>query len=374
MAILQDEINDKRKEIAADSYAMSIGELISIYQSDEMDIHPEFQRFYRWTNQQKTNLIESILLGIPLPPIFVAQRPDGVWDIIDGLQRLSTIFQFIGELKDEKGKHVKPLVLEQAKYLPSLKGKVWDAWDKTNRKSNIFTPSQRILLKRAKIGVTIILPQSDKKAKYELFQRLNTGGTSLSPQEVRNCILVMINPEFYEWIRSLAEDKNFLECLALTDRAIDEQYDKELVLRFLVFRNLESKALKDIGDVGTFLTEEMEYIATSKDYDQDKEASNFRHTFELLNRTLGADSFRRYDKKNERFVGGFLVSAYESVALGIGYNYSHQHKVLHKNSELIKKIKAMWSDARFVEAGGSGIRASTRIPKTVSLGREIFSS
>ena len=99
---------------------------LSLYENGEIDIHPEFQRFYRWTDIQKSNLIESIFLGIPIPPIFVSQRKDGVWDVIDGLQRLSTIYQFAGVLKDESGKDMDPLVLEKTKYLPSLEGRKWD--------------------------------------------------------------------------------------------------------------------------------------------------------------------------------------------------------------------------------------------------------
>src|SRR5437867_2884886 len=101
---LQEEIDVMRKEIRTDSYSMSIGEWISLYEKDEIDIHPEFQRFFRWTDLQKTRLIESILLGIPIPPVFVSQREDGVWDVVDGLQRLSSIYQFAGILTDEEGK------------------------------------------------------------------------------------------------------------------------------------------------------------------------------------------------------------------------------------------------------------------------------
>ena len=89
---LQEEIDKMRQEIRADDYSMSIGEWISLYENSEIEIHPEFQRFFRWTTTQKTSLIESILLGIPIPPIFVSQREDGVWDVVDGLQRLSTIY------------------------------------------------------------------------------------------------------------------------------------------------------------------------------------------------------------------------------------------------------------------------------------------
>jgi hypothetical protein len=88
-----------------------------------------------------------------------------------------------------------------------------------------LTSAQRLLIKRAKISVSIILKESDDMAKFELFQRLNTGGSMLSDQEVRNSILVMMNTAFYRWLRQLSEDQNFSSCVALSDRAVEEQYD-----------------------------------------------------------------------------------------------------------------------------------------------------
>jgi len=89
---LEQQVSDGRQTIHTDAYPMSIGELINIYKEGDMDIHPEFQRIYRWSSSQKSRLIESILLGIPLPSIFVAQKGDGVWDVVDGFKdsRLSS--------------------------------------------------------------------------------------------------------------------------------------------------------------------------------------------------------------------------------------------------------------------------------------------
>ena len=101
---LQQEIEEKASKIFRDSYQMSIGELLNLYRDGELDIHPEFQRVFRWNDFQKTKLIESIMLNIPIPPIFVSQNEKGIWDVVDGVQRLSTIFQFVGLLKDEEGK------------------------------------------------------------------------------------------------------------------------------------------------------------------------------------------------------------------------------------------------------------------------------
>lgn len=78
MKNLSDKIKELKKEIVSDSYSMSIGELISLYSDEELDIHPRFQRLFRWSPYQKTRFIESILLNIPIPPIFVSQNEEGV--------------------------------------------------------------------------------------------------------------------------------------------------------------------------------------------------------------------------------------------------------------------------------------------------------
>jgi uncharacterized protein with ParB-like and HNH nuclease domain len=83
---LDEEIQQKGKEISTDAYGMSIGELVSLYRNGELDIHPAFQRYFRWTGEQKSRFIESLLLGIPIPSIFVSQTEKGKWDVVDGLQ------------------------------------------------------------------------------------------------------------------------------------------------------------------------------------------------------------------------------------------------------------------------------------------------
>lgn len=363
---LQEEIDKTRAEIRSDGYLISIGEWMSLYEKEELDIHPEFQRFFRWSLRQKSRLIESLLLGIPIPQIFVAQRPDGVWDVVDGLQRLSTIFEFSGILLDEKKKKLRPLTLEGTTYLPSLAGRRWE--DEGHPKQSLTT-TQRLLIKRAKIGVSIILKESDDMAKYELFQRLNMGGSMLSDQEVRNSILVMMNLGFYKWIRRLSQETSFKTCVALSERAIDEQYDMELVMRFIILRTMPTATLKKIGDLGEFLTDRAKVLAQDKTFDYKKEESAFNETFDILGSTLEENAFRRFDKAKKRFVGGFSVSAFEAVAIGIGYN----PKIAKANPVLIeKKVQGMWADANFVNNSGSGIRASSRVPKIVPFGRETF--
>lgn len=362
---LQDEIDNRRADIRTDEYAMSIGEWISLYERSEVDIHPEFQRFFRWTPEQKTSLIESIILGIPVPPIFVSQRKDGIWDVVDGLQRLSTIFEFFGILRDEAQQTLKPLTLLGTKYLPSLAGKMWEDEDNPE---NSFDVTQRLYVKRAKFYVNIILQESDPKSKYELFQRLNTGGSQLSDQEVRNCILVSLNREMFFWVRELARDQNFIDCVALTDKAREEQYDLNLVLRFIVFRTLALAEAKKIGDVNIFLTDKMVEIAENKKFDFVESERAFRSTFALLANTIGDDSFRRLDDLKNKFMGGFILSAFETIALGIGHNYAN----LPEQKEILSLVKKVWGNEIFIKYSGSGVRASSRIPNLLPLGRKIF--
>ena len=364
MALI-DEINGKRMEIRTDGYPVSIGEWISLYEKGELDIHPEFQRFYRWDDGQKSAFIESILLGIPIPSIFVTQRKDGVWDVVDGLQRLSTIFQMLGILKDEKGKEVKPLVLCQTKYLPSLKDVQWD----NPKKSAKEIPQEaKLLFKRSKISVSIVLKESDPNAKYDLFQRLNTGGSQLSPQEVRNCLMVMLNKNMYEWIKGLASYESFRQCTALSDASMEEAYDIELVLRFVVFFGLADNEFNNIGDVGKFLTDKMSAIAQLKKFPKAKYEEAFKKTFDALYETVGSDAFKRFNKTKKRHEGGFLLSQYEVVALGLAQNIS----TLKPTVNIATKIKSIWGAKDYTDWAGSGIRASSRLPHIIPFGRGLF--
>jgi hypothetical protein len=117
---LLDEVQAARKKVVADGYDMSLGELINLYRDNELKIDPVFQRLFRWDDERKTRFVESILLGIPFPPIFVYQDENGVWELIDGLQRLSTIFQLTGDLKGERAAELGLLVLNGTQFLPSL--------------------------------------------------------------------------------------------------------------------------------------------------------------------------------------------------------------------------------------------------------------
>ncbi len=362
---LKEEIAAKRKEMVVDSYPMSIGEVMSLYKDGELDVHPEFQRFYRWDEEQKTKLIESILLGIPIPPIFVSQKLDGTWDVIDGQQRLSTVLQFLQILKKDNGERYDPLILRPTKFLPSLGGVHWD-------NDKLFTSDQKIIFKREKLNFTIIKETGENDtSKYEMFQRLNTGGAHLSAQEIRNCLLIMINKPLYELINTLHDDVNFKECTPLTDTQTDERYDLELVVRYLLYVSLTDNFLEGIDksrSMDAFLTEELEKYAQKKNNPFIEESKEkFPRIFALLNELYGENVFKKY--QDGRFKGSVMLAAFESILPGlfIKLDYWEVHK-----EELKEKIIQIYSQEAFVAASRRGTRALDRMYQLIKFSRMWF--
>ncbi|OQX25385.1 MAG: hypothetical protein BWK80_15850 [Desulfobacteraceae bacterium IS3] len=365
---LDDEIKQRQKEISTNSYSMSVGELLSLYRDGILNVRPEFQRFFRWTDEQKSRFIESLLLKIPVPPIFVSQTEGGKWDVVDGNQRLSTILELVGELKDKDGNKVKPMVLNRTKYLKNLEGKQWTS-DSPDKELSQFA---KLEIRLARFDLQIVLNTSDPTAKYELFDRLNTGGTFALPQESRNCLIIMENPRFFDWLKkTLSEDENFQECLPLTEQAIKEQSDLEFLVRFLVLRRIYINELKKINDLASFLTDEILAIVRSKDYKRDKEEKAFRKTFKLLAESLGEDAFKKFDPNKKRALGPVVVSVFEVMAGGIGYHCLKSNFSI--TPEKIKEVhESLWTMKGFFDKSLSRTSAAARIPATVKLGRDLF--
>ena len=361
------DVTLKAKEIHTDAYPMSIGELMSLYRDKELDIHPEFQRFFRWSNLQKSRLIESILLGIPIPSLFVAQRDDGVWDVVDGVQRLSTIFEFTGILEDGSGKVFPPLSLVGTGYLPHLDGMTWE---EDSEPSRTFPNPLRLEFKRAKLDLKIIKKESDESTKYDLFERLNTLGSRLSDQELRNCLLVMINPGLFRWLEKLSEFEAFRETVSLTDRASQERYDMELVLRFLLLTRAELATVQNVRDVDAFITKGMRDLASDPTLDQNFERDVFQKTFSTLVDAVGADCFTRPGGGRGR--GGFLISVFEVVAAGLGRRIRLKPRKTPNSAAVKSAYASLSKNARFREYSKSGKSASSRMPQLVPLGRELF--
>jgi hypothetical protein len=363
---LQDAITARRRDISTDAYPMSISELTNLYRDGELDVHPEFQRIYRWTLEQKSRLIESILLGIPLPSIFVAQSDDGTWDLIDGVQRISTILEFQGILVDDDSELVAPLKLSGTRYLPQLEGVVWES---KSGEAKSLTQAQRLDIRRAKVDLKIIKRESSTSAKYDLFQRLNSYGTLLTRQELRSCIIISTSRKFYYWLDELRRHPSFVDTVALAERLTQEQYDIELVLRFVLLRTLELENIRSIGNIGEFLDQKSIDLASSE-IDLDLEGRRFRQTFDLLVKS-GEDVFRKYNPAKDRFQGAFLNAAYEVIALGLGFHIDY-YASDPESVDALDRAKEFWRDSSFGPGFSTGIRADTRMARTIPKGRELF--
>ncbi|WP_207953673.1 DUF262 domain-containing protein [Shewanella decolorationis] len=356
------EIEDKRKEIFTDSYPMSIGELANLYRDGEIKINPAFQRFYRWTDTQKVRLIESILLGIPLPSIFVAQREDGVWDLVDGLQRVSTILSFMHVLKNETEQLVDPLVLSKTEYLPSLENVSWDG-------PNELDENIKRAFKREKLEIKIIKKESDANTKFELFQRLNTGGSNLSDQEVRNCLLVMLNEGLYQTLMNMSAYSSFVDSISITERLNEERYDMELVLRLLSLGSANEGQLLRIPDVSEFLTNSLKDMALAS-IDWAFEEQLFKDAFDIIYATLSDNAFRKYS--NGSYRGGFQLSVYEVLSTGV-YLYLKDQRDRQALPDLIKAISTtLCANPIFDQYSGSGSKANYRWPKLIPLAKNLF--
>lgn len=360
---LADQISKRAREIRTDGYGMSIGEVISLYRDGDIDIHPEFQRIFRWETGQKSRLIESVLLGIPIPPIFVSQRADGVWDVIDGVQRLSTILEFAGEYKDEANQIQPPLVLEAGEYLTELAGYVYHS---EHERVRAFNETLRRDFKRAKLDFRIISKESDPNAKYDLFQRLNAGSV-LSAQEARNCLMVMINRKMYAQVAALSKVGDFQTCVQLSERQQEQAYREELVLRFFCQMAYVGGSTELPKEYGEYLTDWMKQVAESEE-GASLDEGTMTATFGLLASALGEDCFRRFE--GGRHLGPFSISSYEFITTGVADNLADWRE--RDPAELRQRIESIWTADAFRGNSGTGVSPRRRVPKMINESRAYF--
>lgn len=351
------EIGAARRKISTDSYPMSIGEITNLYREKELVISPAFQRLFRWESEQKSRLIESILLGIPLPSIFVSQTDSGKWELIDGLQRVSTILQLQGILEEQS-----PLVLSETKYLPHLAGRSWDG-------AQPLSDAQKLDFKRSKLDVKIIKRESDESTKYDLFQRLNSYGSPLTAQEMRHALLSGVSSEFASWVEELAGREDFLDTVALPEKSKDEKYDEDLVLRFLFLHSKEDITPTSLRSFNQKLDDGALEMASSYPTGSQKMEHVFKSTFSLLNQALGDDAFRKWNQQKDRFQGGFLNTAFEVLAMGVGFHLSNGSAV---RSDLRDAAKELWLRPEMSARFATGVSTEKRLSQTIPLGRELM--
>ncbi|MFZ6842978.1 DUF262 domain-containing protein [Undibacterium sp. RuTC16W] len=355
---LMQEVNDARNEIKTDTYQMSIGEIISLYQAGDINLAPAYQRLFRWKDEQKTNFIESLIIGIPVPPIFVAQKEDGKWDIVDGVQRVSTILQLTGDLNGQK-----LFDLTSCKYLPSIEGLTWET---------LPAEIQR-LIKRSKLTLNIILTKNSIKAQYEVFQRLNTGGLHLSEQEIRNCLIIMSNENFYNEINRFKDDAGFKGITLLSTEQNEQEFRMELILRYLIAKyrktNFEEYKLHSML-VSEFIDSETLALINDPHFNLTSELEILQRTSDLLFTKLGPTAFAKYWIDKQSFDNKFNLQVFEALLPGLASNIDRLGS--KSTTELKEIIKGLCCQPSYVLATGRGIKALKRFKDLTDLSFQYF--
>lgn len=366
IADLGKQISDERQHIATDRMDFSIGELVNMYEQQELIIHPEYQRLFRWTDTQKTALIESILLGIPIPPIFVAEDENGIWEVVDGLQRLSTLVSFFGKLKsdnavnefnafDEDNDDVEIIntnnkwCLEKGDILKSLEGFNVDS-----------LPLKYVLnIKRSSLRVEILRGQSRVTMKYELFKRLNSNGTKLTAQEIRNAIYRGLDSSVNKLVEKLSKNPAFVSLTSLTKQKKKELYDQELVLRFMAFYDKNTEINNNTAKI---LDDFMERSVNDSQFDCSRYENIFNKTIILLEELNDTFVFKN---ANNTFVSAY----FEAIMLGVANNikaYSNDTVLLSN------KIKELKESQEFKQYMGSASNSKKRIERRLEIALSIF--
>lgn len=367
--MLADEIEKAQRLVRTDAYQMSIGEVVTMYEQGEIVVDPEYQRLFRWKIGQKSKLIESILLGIPVPSIFVFERKDSSWELIDGLQRISTILEFMGKLSDPDGGLRPPSILEATKYLPSLHNSVWEKTDRIDgvpkRDQRPFSKGEQLAIRRARLGVEILKRPSDDKTKFDLFQRLNAGGTQANAQELRNCIILMVNKRFFRAIKNAAEQEPFKTVSGVTEDQMEKQRHIELACRFLVHANIQYRKSLDVEE---FIDESVVELANNADLAMVRDLTG--NTFSLLNDACGPNALRRFE--NGRHTGKVSLVAIEAIAVGVARNLAAISKLKDPVGFVRTRIEQFWTEEEIERFLSPGLRGTIRIERTVPFGESWF--
>jgi len=245
----------------------SIFEYLRQLDKGKIIIQPDFQRNQVWKNVQKSKFIESILLNFPLPPIYLNETKESTFIVIDGLQRSITLKDFYN------GK----LVLEGLEALPKYNGYSFEELPETLQSK----------FENKKLTVFVLKPSTPMVVIYDLFNRINTGGTQLNRQEVRNCIFIGTSTKL---LKDLAKELYFKQAIdwGVTDTRMK---DREVVLRYLAFRWFDYKKEYN-GDMSGYIETAMKKINQMDDENIDKIKLDFSRVMKTSFSIWGNTNFR----------------------------------------------------------------------------------
>lgn len=261
------QLDKQRRTVDFDTYDITVQQLISMVESKAIDVAPVYQRQFRWDQLRRSHLIESVFLGVPVPSLFMATNRDGTWELVDGVQRLCTLVQFAGTDEARARLSLKDaLVLESLKKLSEFNGLIFNDLPDSIKLQFLLRP----------IKVITLSDKSDMVVRFDLFERLNTGGIALTNQEIRACIY---RGEFNEFLEEMAGNKDFQKSVRLTQKQEKDGTREECVLRFFSFLNNYNKFEHSVVD---FLNNYMRDASKSFNYTRGRKI--FMDTFLQVSR------------------------------------------------------------------------------------------
>lgn len=342
---LQDELDAHRRSVDTEYFDLSIREIIRMVQDAEINVDPSYQRQFRWNDTVQSALIESLLLGLPIPAIFVATNKDGTWDVVDGLQRISTILRFHGVDVPRASSNLQfsqnKLELTELNQLTGFTGVIYDGLPK---------PIQLMLGKRY-LRVQVLSDKSDVDVRFELFRRLNAGAVELTPQEIRSA--VFMGPFMY-LIEELSQTPAYQSLLKLRKGNLHDGTAAEVVLKFFAY--LDEMGRFD-GKVTRFLNDYMKRRIDETDLAGDRRL--FITATEFVSKVVGGPFLR------ER-VTVTPLNQLEAVLVGVG-------RVIKAGKQPKAPPSGWENDETLVEASTKGTNSRSMLQQRILRAEELFS-
>lgn len=339
--------------------SFTLREVVGQIDDGDIDLSPDFQREYVWKDRQRTRLIESILLGIPLPAFYFNQSESGAYQVVDGVQRLSTIALFM--------RNAHRLSVADLEYLSDLDEKLYDQLD---------TAAIR-RFRSTQIVVHVIEPQTPDEVKYDIFNRVNTLGSPLSAQEIRHAMSAVRSREF---IGRLAESPAF-------DAATEQHYwkknptgvlvrdsgrmaNRELALRFCAFRFSPIEQYRQFASLDAFLMNFTKCIdGTAEPAISDQALEDLQDAFQramiAAKDILGLAAFRRWPLEADRR-GPINRAVFEAQANALA---DHPFDTLRlRREEIVTAFRSAFHEPDYLRAvtvsTGDANRVSYRLERT----------
>lgn len=333
----EDPVNfweEKQRELVTSVVDYNLGTLANLVTEGSIDISPKYQRRFRWDGIRQSRLIESFLMNVPVPPIFLNEDSYGKYSVIDGKQRLTAITEFLRGRLRLKGLRVFSDINDQT-------------YDELPRQL------KTVVKTRPTLRAIIILRQSDDDVKFEVFQRLNTGGVRLNPQEIRNSTYP---GPLNDTILELSEHKLFHKLLGIKKKQqsaiYQEMRDAEFVLRFFTFRETWHTfrgGMKRHMDLYMSSNQRMERTKL------DELRADFLNTIEAVEASFGNNAFRRWLPEKGVWRKQILASLFDAQMFACR---NRDASKLHEHQHIIvDEFKKLFSNAEFRKSIDSATNA-----------------